>query len=74
MLEQFNFWSRVKDHCAGQAFLSAEIGATKVFSVVIFGAICCNFWVFFVIFGCKILGFKNPASVKEMTNMRYVQE
>ena len=33
---------------------------------------CCNFWVFFVIFGCKISGFKNPASVKEMTNMRYV--
>ena len=28
-------------------------------------------WVFFVIFGCKILGLKNPASVKEMTNMRY---
>ena len=29
------------------------------------------FGFFFVIFGCKILGFKNPASVKEMTNMRY---
>ena len=28
--------------------------------------------MFFVIFGCKISGFKNPGSVKEMTNMRYV--
>ena len=37
----------------------------------LFVAICCKFWVFFVIFGCKILVFKNPASVKEMTNMRY---
>ena len=27
--------------------------------------------VFAVIFGCRILRFKNPASVKEMTNMRY---
>ena len=26
----------------------------------------------FVTFGCKILGFKNTAGVKEMTNMRYV--
>ena len=38
----------------------------------LFGAICCSFWVFFfVIFWCKILGLKNPACVKEMTNMRY---
>ena len=38
----------------------------------LFRAICCNFWVFFVNFGCKILGLKNSASVKEITNMRYV--
>ena len=37
----------------------------------LFGAIWCNFWVFFVIFKCNILGFKNPARVKEMTNMGY---
>jgi len=44
----------------------------KTAYLILFGAICCNFWVFFIIFGCKKLGFKNPASVKEMTNMRYV--
>ena len=38
-----------------------------------FWAICCNFWVFFLNFGCKILGFKNSACVKEITNMRYDQ-
>ena len=27
--------------------------------------------MFLVIFGCKLLGFKNPASVKEMTNMSH---
>ena len=37
-------------------------------------AICCNFWLFFIIFGCKILGLKNSATVKEMTNMRYEDE
>ena len=37
----------------------------------LFRAICCNFLVFFVIFGYKMLGLRNPASVKEMTNMRY---
>ena len=26
--------------------------------------------VFFIILGCKVLGFKNPDSVKEITNMR----
>ena len=34
---------------------------------------CLDFWVFFIIFGCKILGLKNLACVKEMTNMRYVE-
>ena len=28
--------------------------------------------MFLIIFGCNILGFKNPACVKEITNMRYV--
>ena len=27
--------------------------------------------MFFVIFGCKILGFKSPVCVEEITNMRY---
>ena len=27
--------------------------------------------MYFIVFGCKSLGFKNPARVKEMTNMRY---
>ena len=31
-----------------------------------FWAICCNFWVFFLNFGCKILGLKNSTSVKEI--------
>ena len=36
------------------------------------GSICCViFWCFSIIFGCKILRFKNPAYVKEITNMRY---
>ena len=43
----------------------------KTANLTLLGAICCRIWVFFVIFGCKILVFKNPASVKEMTNMRY---
>ena len=29
--------------------------------------------MYLVVFGCKNLGFKNLARVKEMTNMRYVQ-
>ena len=36
-----------------------------------FGGICCNFWVFCVVFGCTNLGLTNPACVKEITNMRY---
>ena len=35
------------------------------------GGNCCNFWVFYVVFGCTNLVFKNPACVKEMTNMKY---
>ena len=43
---------------------------TAYFTLV--GGNCCNFWVFYVVFGCKNLVFKNPACVKEMTNMKYV--
>ena len=45
----------------------------KQTNISIFGGVF-FFWFlvfFFVVFGCKYLGLKNPACVKEMTNMRY---
>ena len=48
-----------------------QIERRKLHILHFLGLFAVMLWVFFVIFGCKILGLKNPASVREMTIMRY---